>query len=116
MWPRWPSYRAIVGRPGRARGTTQTWTEEPPTVLRAEGDHNPHSGGLPGVQQTVTDHLSHDRLPPVERVQRDHHRNTATTHPALHEVVALVEQWLGVPGCTQELPETARKSVLVQTS
>jgi hypothetical protein len=32
----------------------------------------------------VTDHLSHDRLPPVERVVRDHHRHTAATNSVLH--------------------------------
>jgi len=85
-------------------------------VLRAESGHRPHSGGLPSVQQTVSDHLGHNRLPPVERVLRNNNHHAAMANPIFHEVMAIVERWLGVTGCTQDLPETARKSVPVQTS
>jgi hypothetical protein len=64
----------------------------------------------------VTDYLSHDRLPPVEPVLRDHHHHTVATNSVLHKVVAIVNQWLEVTGCTQKLPKTARKSVPVQAS
>ena len=81
-----------------------------------KGGHRPHGGKLPSVQQVVTDHLSHDRLPPVERVLRDHHRHTAATNSVLHKLVAIVNRWLEVTGCTQKLPKTAGKPVPVQAS
>jgi len=63
----------------------------------------------------VSDHLGHDGLPPIVRVLRYHHRDTATEHTVLHKGVALVGRRLGVPGCTQQLPQMMWKSVLVQT-
>jgi hypothetical protein len=64
----------------------------------------------------VSDHLSLDRISPIERVLRDHHRHTAATNSVLHKIVAIVERWLEVTGCTQKHPETARKSISVQAS
>ena len=64
----------------------------------------------------VSDHLSHDRLPPIERVLLDHHRHTAAVNSVLHKAVAIVDRWLEVTRCTQKLLETARKSVPVQAS
>ena len=84
-------------------------------VLRAEGDQGSHGGSLLSVQHAVADHLIHDRLPPVEWVLWNHHRDTTAAHSALHKVVAVVERRLGVPGCTQQLPKTVRKSITVQT-
>src|SRR6185312_2512424 len=85
-------------------------------VQGAELGQHPHGGELPSVQQMVSNHLSHDRLPPVKRVLRDHHRHTAAVNSVLHKVVAIVDRWLEVTGCTQKLPKTARKSVPVQAS
>ena len=115
-WPSWPSCHAKVGRPGRERGTTRTRTEPPPTGAVSRKRSSPHSGGLPNVQQEVADHLGHDRLPFVERVLWDHHRHTAATNSVLHKLVAIVNRWLEVTGCTQKLPKTAGKPVPVQAS
>ena len=64
----------------------------------------------------VSDHLSLDWISPIERVLRDHHRHTVVMNSVLHKVVAIVDRWLEVTGCTQKLPETARKSIPVQAS